>query len=143
MLLSYESLTTSGTKSLSWKCILPGGKLERLGHYLRWPLKLCIIIEWTELEVPTESIWTKTRKSNGTFCPEGLPAAGHTCALWWAQGGIPSGNTKPSLPRNSFMLLVILTAFYKYDKIKRFKKRKKKKVGFSNFFFLKKSNQYI
>lgn len=41
------------------------------------------------------------------------------------------------------MLLVILTAFYKYDKIKRFKKRKKKKVGFSNFFFLKKSNQYI
>lgn len=50
MLLSYESLTTSGTKSLSWKFILPGGKLERLEHYLRWPLKLCIFIEWTELE---------------------------------------------------------------------------------------------
>lgn len=149
MLLSYESLTASGTESLSWKCILPGGKLERLEYYLRWPLKLCMFIEWTELEVPTGSVWTKARKSSGIFCPEGLPAAGYACALWWASGGspspgaqvFPSVNTKPSLPRKRFTLLVILIAFYKYDKIKRLKKKKKEKMGCSNFFFKKSKNK--
>lgn len=119
-------------------------------HYLRWPLKICIYIYICAYIVPAGSVWTKTRKSSGIFWPEVLPAAGHTCALWWARGGIPSpaaqvlpsGNTKPFLlPRNSFILLLILSAFYKYEKMERY--IKKKINGPPQFFFLKSQNNIL